>query len=344
MAENNYIEGKQGRNSNIEILRVILMLFICLWHIIMHGFNFKEIGADGYVLELDRAIVTFFCALFAPAVYCFMFISGWYGIKFSKKKFCYFAYIGFSCYFISILIRAYFGCPIKITSVFKHILPIASNNWWFLTSYIMVFLIAPFIDLSFKMLKTQNIKQIIYLLTYIEVMGFFTLDPYGGYSFFGLLYMYILARYLRTNQIVFSRNKIIPLYYASLLALWLACYWASGLKGENARLSFIFLGYSNPLIIIMAISIFYFVNSIKPVFSKLVNLLFSNTLIIYLLTEGVGVLLYKYEADLMKENALYGILFVVFTMIVSLTIGLMLSSAYNVVNNFIVKGHEREKK
>ena len=246
MADNNYIKEKQGRNSNIEILRVILMLFICLWHIIMHGFNFKTIGADDYVLELDRVIVTFFCALFAPAVYCFMFISGWFGIKFSKKKFYYFAYIGFSSYIISILTRAYLGCPIKTTSVFKHILPIASNNWWFLTSYIMVFLVAPFIDLGFKMLKAQDIKQIIYILTYIEIMGFFTLDPYGGYSFFGLLYIYILARYLRTNKIVFSRYKIIPLYFASLLALWFTCYWASGLQGENARLSFIFLVITPP--------------------------------------------------------------------------------------------------
>ena len=87
----------------------------------------------------------------------------------------------------------------------------------------------------------------------------------------------------------------------------------------------------------MTISIFYFVNSIKPFFSKLINLLFSNTLIIYLLTEGVGVILYKFEADLLKKNALYGILFVVFIMIVCLTIGVMLSFAYNVVNNYFVK-------
>lgn len=318
-------EKKGIRNSNIEILRFILMLFICFWHIIMHGLDFKSIGIDNYLLEADRGLVTFFCALFSPAVYCFMFISGWYGINYSKKKYIHFAYIGFSCFIISIIIRFFIGETVTLTSIITHLFPIACNNWWFLTSYIMVFLVAPFIDCGLKMIDPKTVKQIFIILTIMEVVGFLPLTPNAGSSFFGLLYIYILARYMRLNKIEFSYQTIIVCYLASLLLLWSACYWAAGLPGKDARLAFIFLGYSNPLIIIMAVTLFYFVKKLRPFYSKWINYIFANTLIIYLLTEGVGVSLYKFETTLLKENMIVGMLFVLATMIVCLIIGRILS-------------------
>ena len=318
-------EKKEARNSNIEILRFILMLFICFWHIIMHGLDFKDIGTGDYILEADRGIVTFFCALFSPAVYCFMFISGWYGIHYSKKKYLYFACMGFACFIISIITIYCIGDTVKLTFIITHLFPIACNNWWFLTCYIMVFLVAPFIDCGLKMMDSNTIKQILYILTFMEVVGFFTLTPYAGYSFFGLLYIYILARYMRLNQIECSYKAIYVCYLSSLLLLWGACYWATGLFGKDARLAFIFLGYSNPLIIIMAIAIFFFVKGLKPFYSKWVNLTFSNTLIIYLMTEGIGGSLYQFEASLLKNNMIVGILFVIATMFICLLIGRLLS-------------------
>lgn len=322
---NQLIEEKVIRNSNIEILRFVLMLFICFWHIIMHGLNFKSMGIGDYALGADRGMVTFFCALFSPAVYCFMFISGWFGIHYSKKKYIHFAFIGFSCFIISLIIRYCIGDTLKLTSIITHFFPIACNNWWFLTSYIMVFLLAPFIDCGLKMMDMENIKQIIFILSFIEVIGFFSLQPYAGYSFFGLLYIYILARYMRLKQINIPYRIIGIGYLTSLLILWGACYWAAGLSGEDARLAFIFLGYSNPLIIIMAVAIFFFVKGLKPFYSKWINIIFANTLIIYLLTEGVGWSLYQFEAVLIKDNLIIGILFVLATMIACLIIGKILS-------------------
>ena len=33
----------QKRNTNIEVLRLVLMLAILCWHILVHGYGFKDI-------------------------------------------------------------------------------------------------------------------------------------------------------------------------------------------------------------------------------------------------------------------------------------------------------------
>lgn len=71
------------RNTNIEVFRLLLMLSIFCWHILMHGAGLKYMS-DGYVN--DFIYKAFLCAFFAPATYCFMFVSGFFGIKFSLSK------------------------------------------------------------------------------------------------------------------------------------------------------------------------------------------------------------------------------------------------------------------
>lgn len=41
---NNDFAKKDNRNTNIELLRLGLMFAIFVYHIVIHGLNFKEIG------------------------------------------------------------------------------------------------------------------------------------------------------------------------------------------------------------------------------------------------------------------------------------------------------------
>ena len=43
--------------------------------VIIHGYDFKSIGSPKFDINMNMGIITFFCTLFSPAVYCFMFIS-----------------------------------------------------------------------------------------------------------------------------------------------------------------------------------------------------------------------------------------------------------------------------
>ena len=63
------------RNTNIEILRFILMCFIFFWHILVHGYNLKQLGGDEVTVQHSFFLYGFLLTLFVPATYCFVFIA-----------------------------------------------------------------------------------------------------------------------------------------------------------------------------------------------------------------------------------------------------------------------------
>lgn len=144
-------QGKRPtRNTNIEILRFLLIMGVCFWHIIVHGYNFKEIGTTEFSFNGSMLTMSFLSALFSPAVYCFMFISGWYGIKFSVRKFCFFAFLGVTIAILSLISKYIAGYSINFQTITSNIFPIACHKWWFLTGYTMVYLIALLLTLGLK--------------------------------------------------------------------------------------------------------------------------------------------------------------------------------------------------
>lgn len=304
------------------------MTFICFWHVIVHGYGFSLYGEPGFSTKGDLRIIIFFCTLFSPATYCFMFISGWFGIKFSLRKFFYFAFTGIICSICTITFRFFVGDIDYWFPIITRLFPIACQKWWFLTGYIMVFLISPFIEAGLISIEKNTLKHIIYIMTFIEVASFIILRDYIGRSFYGLLYIYILARYLRKINFNCSVKALIITYIFSFTTLWTISYFAVFL-GKFKWVSWILLGsYNNPAIIIMSVTIFLFINKLRTTHNKWLNWAFENVLVIYLLTEGIGLFLYKYEANLIDYSFIMGILFVFMTIIISLVIGKIISQLF----------------
>ncbi len=72
---------KKSRESNIELLRILLLLFICFWHVIVHGYKFAFIKDTG--VPLNAEWLDFFASFLCPAVNTFVLISGYFGIHYS---------------------------------------------------------------------------------------------------------------------------------------------------------------------------------------------------------------------------------------------------------------------
>lgn len=96
---------KAKRNSSIELLRYLLMFFIVIWHSLVHGIGLTNIGGipDFGIKYLPSLII---CSIVCVSVDCFMFISGYFGIRFTWKGFI---SIVFSCLFYSITISMVLG-------------------------------------------------------------------------------------------------------------------------------------------------------------------------------------------------------------------------------------------
>ena len=58
---------KSCRNSNIEILRLLLMVAIMGWHVMLHGMGFSSIDEGSNQMNIKESLEIILTALFAPA-------------------------------------------------------------------------------------------------------------------------------------------------------------------------------------------------------------------------------------------------------------------------------------
>ena len=137
-----YSQMKKKRNYSIELLRIVFMYAMCVEHSISQG-GFYRPGLD-HVLDV--------------AVDGFMFISGYYGIKFSLKKVGKMLCLAFWCALILNFARIFIiGDRTFATLISSSVYTIAhSTGWWFFWSYLVVTCLAPLVGAAFDFLQAKG--------------------------------------------------------------------------------------------------------------------------------------------------------------------------------------------
>lgn len=302
------IKSKQ-RNSNIEIFRFVLMCFILFWHILVHGYNLKMMGGEGFHYPNMFLLDAFFLVLFAPATYSFVFISGYYGIHFNLKRL-----ITLLLWCSLISVGAYFYSCFSLRESFdildfmRSLFPITSRKWWFMTEFVILYILSPIMNLGFDSISQKQQKILLFLLFLFSFMGVLLIYPNQGSDLKGLILIYLLARYLKTNGCAFlSFNKSALIYIISFSILFLGICVIYYISNEYkaiilAKLIFPFLGYANPFIIVMAVTLFFMVKNIPSYSNKFLNKILKSNLFIYLITEIGCFVSYKNLAHEFSEN------------------------------------------
>ncbi len=182
------------RKSNIELLRILCMLLIILWHI--------NIGFGGDKDSATFSLGNMINAVTVIGVNCFVLISGYFGIRFKWKSI---VSLLAQCLFYSIVISVccheIFGSPISIKESF---LPVSSKVWWFMTVYVMLYLTAPLLN---RALDTMGMKELLYSLLSLVVISiwfgycFKNDNNPSGHSYLQFVLMYVIGRTIsRLNQ------------------------------------------------------------------------------------------------------------------------------------------------
>lgn len=127
---------KKVRDSNMELLRITAMLLVLIYHA-----NFLSFGEPNSIeareTPLNVILRDFFNACSVVCVNLFVFISGWYGIKFKKKKFCEFL---FQVSFI-VAVTLVFFCNITNHKFDRHDFQsifLLTDELWFVKAYIIL--------------------------------------------------------------------------------------------------------------------------------------------------------------------------------------------------------------
>jgi surface polysaccharide O-acyltransferase-like enzyme len=213
------MSNKKQRESNIELLRIISMLIIVIYHFLIHSIipNSPELN------YITKPLIT----VLHIGVICFVLISGYWGIKFSLKSF---TKIFFYCSFYSILIYL-FGVLLNpelfsIKNSIKSLFPI---QWWFIPVYLCLFLLTPIINTQLKTAnKSTKIFTIILLIIISFGFGQFVPSLSGGKNPINFILIYYLGNYLRTELNTYKLNikKIIFLYLGCNIILFTIIFLA----------------------------------------------------------------------------------------------------------------------
>lgn len=196
---------EQIRQSNYELLRLFSIILI----ILMHGIRSAYIS-EYPINEFCFNIINTFGNM---AVTVFMLISGFFGIQFRIHKLVHIwgtvlIYSMLTMGIGTILLSIYFphflpNYPRTSTLKFIYTVftPIGSNTYWFITSYIIIYCLSPFVNKLIELLNQRQLEHFICVLMFFYILfPTFLLHSLSGSpngkSTSNLLLVYIIGRYI----------------------------------------------------------------------------------------------------------------------------------------------------
>ena len=287
------------RKTNIELLRIISMFMIVVYHYCCHGYLIREVGTAGYNTPILWLIYTFCYS----AVNIYVLISGYFLCKseFKWKKVLK-IYIEVLFYSVIIFTLLYITGLTEITSpkqILSCIFPIISKSYWFVTIYVVMYIISPFLNKLINILTKKEYQNMLITLGIILLIcnnlipGTYAIDKTYGFGIIWFTYLYLVAAYIRIFDInIFKNNWLyLILYIVSTLMTYFSRYiitdisrYMSIFKSQETM----FYGYNKITVFLAGVSLFIFFKNIKipQKFDKLILLIAGTTFGIYLIHDN----------------------------------------------------------
>ena len=274
--------SKKTRDSNFELLRIILMLFIVMHHII------SSVIAPGFSSKGFACIDV----IFHTAVIVFVLISGYFGINLRiKALLSLILQVTFYSLLLTLLGVYVFrlGSPIDII---KSLLPVSGNYYWFITVYVELLLLSPFVNKLLVHLSNQQYKSLIVILAFLIFwVGLLrkTNISIDGKNIVYFIFIYIVGGGIRRISLLDEKSKFLTnRFHFLILLLSLIVLGGGYLLPETHSLFIHFMAYTyvynSPFLLILSISIFCLFRNLSFK-NNIINYLASSSLAIYLIHE-----------------------------------------------------------
>ena len=301
------MNNPKEKMSNFELMKIVSMILIVFWHFI-HNTNLLD-KTTGFLHFL--LIIVWFLAI--VHVNSFVLAMGYFQ---SEKNFRFNRVLALNnaAWFYKIFFLILFTIlGIEVTSVEKLelISPITLyNQYWFLSTYLIVYCISPFLNITIKNISKKNFQKLIFALFIIisiltTITGQRIYSTNFGHSVFTFVLLYYIGAYIKKYPIednYYFRNISIELRKLILVLLFvfigifnalLFHYGEELIMSNNELLKYIGnniinlkLGFDNPLVIIQATTFFLYFYSLN-LKSKIINLIASCSFGVYLIHDNI---------------------------------------------------------
>ena len=272
------INVENKRNSAIELLRILCIIGILLMH--TFGAYFTTVTGSNLIHGI------FINSLFNAGVSTFFLISGYYGIKYSRKKVIRFWLVIAFYSFILMLSEIYIGKYNFSFDIFIRLfLPLTSNKYWFMTTYMIILIFSNYINEFINKISKKELKKIILILFIIfSVIPTFTKYQFLGDYGKGIINMsiiYLIGRYLKIYKIDISTFKLIVVLIISFIIEFILNY---NITVSNGTIG-LYVPYSfdySIFIVIIATATFLVFNNLN-FYSNSINIIAQSVLYVYLI-------------------------------------------------------------
>lgn len=296
-----------ARNSNVELLRLLLMCMIFAGHVITHGFGFKGMAEPGFAFAANPWIAIPIAAIAQPATMCFVFISGWYGIRLTLRRLLQLTLWCSLAAFLCHVAASFYGMAYDVQDMLKTLFGASCGAGWFVTQYALLMILSPLINEGLERLGRQRAGCLLLILFVFNATQWLTRIP--GVNTQNILFMYMLGRYVSTNKDilqasqgggVFTLIRLLLRRPANCLVVLLvlqvavemavvALASAGVVQGELFKVYRRQLyNHYNPLNEAAAVALFLAVRRLPELRSATINRLLSANLFIYLLTDSTA--------------------------------------------------------
>lgn len=278
------------RNSSIESLRILLIIFILGFHFISYGVFHPQ-----HPITLTSPLiipVTILESIFVIAVNCFVLISGYFGINniISKLSRLYTQVLFYSISISSIYFawQLYMGNDINYYQLLYSFIPVISKRWWFFTAYIILMLFSPILNMTLN----NYSKRYTELFIIIGIVLFiicptikFPIIEDRGFGFISFMLLYLLGGYIRRySTLSYSTKFYLILYVISFLLISIHALILF-FFGKNYGYRSSSFAYNNILVFVSSIFFFVIFLKLKIPPSKPINRIATFVFGIYLFHE-----------------------------------------------------------
>ncbi len=201
-----------NRNTGIELLRIVSMLFIVASHCSFHagGNNWNMMKET---IHANTIVSIIFGSWGQLGVLCFIIISSWFLVdKDGINKFkivCILLQTWSICVIITVSFMIFSRNTIPPHIVIEEFFTPIYNQYWFITAYIVFYLTVPFLQIFSKSLSDELLKKLVVILvilvpTYNVIIGNLVGDIADFYVVF-----FVIAYLKRKKNNWFERNAVI---------------------------------------------------------------------------------------------------------------------------------------
>lgn len=297
------------RQSNFELMRIVSMFMIIVWHLFLYGVN-MDTASPSLKLVFD-----FFRSIMVVHVNSFILISGYFLIN-SEFKMSKLLKLNDSVVFYKIIIYlvfVYFGLATTDSiTILRNFFPFDLENYWFMRIYMIMYIFSPFYNVFINNISKNVHKKILIImflifsilstLTNQEAVMDYTVSY--GYSIVSFTFLYFIGAYLRKypiddtylgkkysnslKQLLFIISFfILALFNYSMHITSIQLMQHKGIFEYVGNILFIsFNQYDNPIVLVQSISYFMFFYYMS-FNSKIINAVSKTVFGIYLIHENL---------------------------------------------------------